>query len=153
MKILDATAGLRSMWIDKHYKDAIYIDIRPEVKPDIICDSKHTPFENQTFDMIVFDPPHLHSNGNNSIFGSKYGGPYEKQYILDFVQGAFIEFERILKDEGVVMFKWSERDIELDKILKYTYPFIPIFGQFWASRYKGNTSWTCLVKDKKQVQL
>lgn len=36
--ILDATAGFRMMWFNKHHPNAIYLDQRPECEPDIVGD-------------------------------------------------------------------------------------------------------------------
>lgn len=44
MKIIDLSAGNRAIWFDKNYRDATYLDIREEVKPDIVGDSTHTNF-------------------------------------------------------------------------------------------------------------
>ena len=35
----------------------IRADIDPTVKPDVVCDVHHLPFKDQSFDIIVCDPP------------------------------------------------------------------------------------------------
>jgi len=55
VKILDATCGSRAFWFDKHQKDTTFIDIRPEVNPDIVMDCTKTTFEDRSFDLIVFE--------------------------------------------------------------------------------------------------
>jgi hypothetical protein len=45
MKILDMSAGNRAGWFDKHYRDALYVDVRPEVSPDIVADTRKLPVE------------------------------------------------------------------------------------------------------------
>lgn len=82
-KILDVTCGSRSIWFDKAHPAAIFCDRREEehtavwtstnrdserkcvVKPDILCDFTDLPFEDNSFNLVVFDPPHLESVGEN----------------------------------------------------------------------------------------
>lgn len=76
-KILDVTCGSRSIWFDKNHPAAIYCDKRDEeytgvwkstkresertcyVHPDIVCDFTALPFDDNSFALVVFDPPHL----------------------------------------------------------------------------------------------
>ena len=59
MKILDLSAGKRAQWYSKKHPLTTYVDIRPEVEPDVVCDTRSLPFEDATFDLISFDPPHM----------------------------------------------------------------------------------------------
>ena len=58
------------MWFDKRNPQAVFMDIRDEehilcdgrsleVHPDVIGDFRSIPFEDATFRLVVFDPPHL----------------------------------------------------------------------------------------------
>lgn len=66
--ILDACCGSRMFWFDKENKDVIFADIRDEehilcdgrkmeVRPDVVHDFRKMDFENNSFKMVVFDPP------------------------------------------------------------------------------------------------
>lgn len=76
-KILDATCGSRMMWFDKNHPEAIFIDKRKGVftaygneiivSPDIQVDFKNLPFEDESFYLVVFDPPHSKWLGGNTI--------------------------------------------------------------------------------------
>ena len=44
-----------------------------EIEPDIIGDFRNIPFDDNTFYMVVFDPPHLLKVGENSWLAKKYG--------------------------------------------------------------------------------
>lgn len=71
--ILDACCGSRMFWFDKHNPLVLFVDKRSEtltakdkdrirtidVKPDVIADFTNLPFEDNSFYMVVFDPPHL----------------------------------------------------------------------------------------------
>jgi len=150
MKILDATCGQRLMWFDKSYPDAVYIDIRPEVKPTIICDSAMLPFRDRCFDMVVFDPPHVRV-GPNSAMAVRYG-VFHHWEIRRLVYEGFREFDRVLVDGGIVLFKWNDHSIKLSKILALIPScFTPLFGQKVSIRTKftSMTSWVCLIKKGK----
>lgn len=69
-KILDATCGSKMMWFEKNHPLAIYADERNEshvlcdgrvleINPDIKIDFRRMPFGKNTFNLVVFDPPHL----------------------------------------------------------------------------------------------
>ena len=88
-KILDATCGSRTIWFDKNHPAAVYCDKRTEaisgvwkstnrqserqcvIAPDIQCDFTDLPFEDSTFALVVFDPPHLKSVGENAWMAKK----------------------------------------------------------------------------------
>jgi SAM-dependent methyltransferase len=147
MRILDATCGKRGIWFDKKCPLATYIDIRAEVEPDMVMDCTKTSFADKTFDLIVFDPPHMVC-GPKSDMAQRYGH-FLTADILRLIEEAFIEFHRILKDEGFVLFKWNDHDITLERILTLIHPpFAPLFGQKTAHRTKHSsaTYWMCLVK-------
>jgi len=148
MKILDATCGLREAWFNKHHPDVIYIDIRPEVKPDIVMNCTKTIFSNKCFDLIFFDPPHVpFKKGIKGAIPRKIG-TFSLDEIKSLVKNAFIEFHRILKDDGFVIFKWSDRFLKRKEVLSLIKRFEPLFGQKTSifKKYKSRTYWFCLKK-------
>jgi hypothetical protein len=157
MRILDATAGKREMWFNKRYPDVIYMDIRSEMKPDVVGDSTHTNFPDKTFDLIIFDPPH-YAFGKTGFMGKKYGS-FSKQYIFDFIKDAFIEFNRILKDDGSVIFKWNTGMEKLSIVLGLVRGFEPLFGQRGDSKrpaigvIQSETYWIYLRKGEIKQSL
>lgn len=76
-KILDACCGSRMFWFDKNNPDVEFCDIRQmerteyypgryiEINPDTICNFTDLPFEDNSFYLVVFDPPHLEWAGLN----------------------------------------------------------------------------------------
>lgn len=128
-QILDVCCGGRMWWYDKKDARAVYMDKREldttlcdgrvfRVAPDIIGDFRQLPFANSSFSMVLFDPPHLKTVGENSWTAQKYGilGDSWQQ---DLRQG-FSECFRVLKPLGTLVFKWSEVQIKLSEILKLT---------------------------------
>ena len=39
----------------------VTVDIRPEMKPDIVADARHVPLPDESFDWIMADPPYAES--------------------------------------------------------------------------------------------
>ena len=84
-------------------------------------------------------------------FAHKYGS-FSLAYIKDFVRDSFVEFHRILKDDGVVLFKWNSCNVPLEKILELRGDFEPIFGQNFNRIKKHETVWLCMKKDAQRRQ-
>ena len=136
VRILDACCGSRMCWFDKNHPDAIYMDNREIdtklcdgrqllVKPDIVADFRNMPFQDDTFYLVLFDPPHLQKAGKDSWLAQKYGllsGNWQK----DIKQG-FVECMRVLKPNGVLIFKWCEEQITTAEILRLL-DGRPLFG-------------------------
>ena len=127
--ILDACCGSRMFWFDKHNPNTLFVDKRCEtvtakdrdkirsieVKPDIVADFTNLPFEDNSFYMVVFDPPHLKTLGETSWMAKKYGKlPTNWQEVI---KAGFDECMRVLKPNGTLIFKWNESEIKAVEIL------------------------------------
>lgn len=150
--ILDVCCGSRMFWFNKQQENTIYMDCREledtlcdgrklEIKPDIIGDFKNIPFNDNTFNLVVFDPPHLVKAGDNSWLVKKYG-KLNKEWDKDLKQG-FDECMRVLKPYGTLIFKWNEEQIKLKEILK-ALEHKPLFGN-----KRAKTHWLTFMKDAK----
>lgn len=128
-KILDACCGSRMFWFDKENPDVLFMDNRKlddvvlcdgrtiNIDPDVVGDFRNMPFEDNTFDMVVFDPPHLLRAGDSSWLARKYGKLDKNTWRDDLAKG-FLECFRVLKDGGFLIFKWSEIQIKVSEIVK-----------------------------------
>lgn len=156
--ILDVCCGGRMFWFDKKDQRALFVDKRHEIRtmkdktvksgertieiaPDVVADFRHLPFSDGSFSLVVFDPPHLKTVGKGWM-SAKYGAlaPTWREDI----SAGFSECFRVLKTDGVLIFKWSEIQIPVKDILKLT-PERPLFGH--KSGKQSKTHWMAFIKD------
>jgi hypothetical protein len=145
MKILDLSAGNRAVWFDKKHPLAVYIDKRPEVNPDIVCDSTALPEAvGSGYDLVVFDPPHMNCGRNSNM--SKCYGYHTTAEILKTVEGTAKEAHRVTGSGGLMAFKWNTHDINLKRILKLMGQWEPLFGHITKIGPGSQTYWVLLKK-------
>ncbi len=151
-KILDATCGSRMMWFNKNNPDVIYGDQRVEdhvlsdgrsleINPDVTIDFCNMPFRDEWFYLVVFDPPHLKHLGKNSDMGKKYG--VLNYHWRDDIRDGLAECMRVLKPNGVLVFKWNESQVKLSDVIPLL-PQQPLFGHT-----SGKTIWMTFMKGEK----
>ena len=154
-KILDACCGSRMFWFDKENKNVDFCDLRVlkdilcdgrtlEIKPDIVCDFTSLPMKDNTYYLVVFDPPHLIKVGDNSWLAKKYG-KLPKNNWQEILQKGFSECMRVLKPNGVLIFKWNEVEVPISEIL-HLFGKQPLFGH--SSGKRMNTHWVCFMKEE-----
>lgn len=150
--VLDPCSGSRMFWFDKKDPRVLFGDIRNEshilcdgrsleIKPDQLIDFRNLPYEDETFNLIAFDPPHLNKMGAGAWMGKKYG-ILGADWQEDLKQG-FAECFRVLKTGGTLVFKWNETQIPTKDVLACT-PVKPLFGHISGKR--SNTHWICFMK-------
>lgn len=158
-KILDVTCGSRTIWFDKHHPAALFCDNREmyesriwksgdgqserfcTVAPDVVCDFTDLPFPDNSFSLVVWDPPHLLHVGDNSWLAKKYGKLDENW--PQMLHDGFRECMRVLKPDGVLIFKWAESDIAAEKVWKAIGEKL-LFGHHSGKQSK--TFWGCFIK-------
>ncbi len=150
--ILDVCCGPRMMWFDKNNPLAVFMDIREEkftacdgrfivVAPDIVADYTNIPFNDGSFKIVVFDPPHLNRVGEKSYTAQKYGRLLPT-WETDLKAG-FDECMRVLENFGILIFKWNETQIPINRILNI-FGVQPLFGH--KSGKLSKTHWMCFIK-------
>lgn len=168
--ILDACCGGKMFYFAKDDPRVLFQDIREvettlcdgrsfSVKPDVVADFTSMPYPDESFSMVVFDPPHLvYSRGKKSktvdIYGTlsdktaptgyqhiKYGALYSDW--RDLLRKGFSECFRVLKSGGFLIFKWCDIDIKVSEILALT-EHQPVFGH--KSGKRSQTHWICFMK-------
>lgn len=136
-------------WFDKENQEVTFMDNRELdttlsdgrkliVAPDILADFREMPFEDNSFYLVVFDPPHLKTGGDKSWLIQKYGR-LNKNWPEDLKQG-FNECMRVLKPNGTLIFKWNEEQIKLSEVLK-CFSQQPLFGN-----KRAKTHWLVFMK-------
>lgn len=152
--ILDMCCGSRMFWFNKHDTRGVFTDIRAEehelcdglrlvISPDLIADFRSLPFADSTFQVVVFDPPHLERVGESAWMGKKYGRLNKKTWRSDLRTG-FKEAFRVLRPHGVLIFKWNETQISVSQILALT-DVKPAIGQRTGKNDK--THWIIFTKE------
>ena len=150
MEILDVCCGSRMFWFDKNNKSTVYMDNREfeeilcdgrklKVNPDVIGDFRKIPYPDNKFHLVVFDPPHLVRAGEKSWIAKKYGKLNTETWKSDLKKG-FSECLRVLKLNGVLIFKWNEEQIKLKSVLDVI-DYKPLFGN-----RRSKTHWLGFAK-------
>lgn len=154
-KILDVCCGGKMFYFDKNDPRVLFQDIRDtettlcdgrkfRVDPDVIGDFRSMQFKDESFNMVIFDPPHLKrtSTKENGWQTIKYG--FLNKDWRETLRLGFKECFRVLQPGGYLIFKWNETDIPVSKILELT-PAKPILGHISGKR--ANTHWILFVKE------
>ena len=156
--VLDACCGPRMFWFDKSDDRALFHDrrcetyeIKPdraypngttiEITPDVQGDFTDMEFPDETFWLVVFDPPHIERQQELGIFTKKYGclnGDWRSM-----LRRGFAECFRVLKPGGTLIFKWAESEHSVSDILKLT-DAKPLFGH--RTRQHSKTHWITFMK-------
>lgn len=151
--ILDVCCGGKMFWFDKNNANVEFCDKRTvekhefyphryfEVKPDVECDFTNLPFSDNSFSLVVFDPPHLKQPGETSWLALKYG-KLDENWPTMLKQG-FDECMRVLCENGTLIFKWSEVEIPVKDIIR-AIQHEPLFGH--RSGKNSKTHWLCFMK-------
>jgi SAM-dependent methyltransferase len=145
-------------WFDRQDSRAVFVDKRSErhtlpdvsskggsrelvIDPDHQADFTDLPFPDEAFALVVFDPPHFERNGATGWVGLKYGTL--KGEWRDMLRDGFAECFRVLRPEGVLIFKWCEDEIPVSQILALT-PEKPLIGHRSGKQQK--THWIAFMK-------
>lgn len=144
-------------WFDPHDARALFVDIRREthpvdigtpgtkgrsaivVEPDVIANFEQLPFADNSFPLVVFDPPHVYRNEAKGLITKKYGVLVREW--RDVLRHGFAECFRVLKPTGTLIFKWGETEYPLPMVLELT-DQKPLFGQ----RTRPTTNWVVFMK-------
>jgi SAM-dependent methyltransferase len=160
-RVLDVCCGSRMFWFSGDDPDALYVDNRVEthsladrssqggsrslvIDPDIVADFTALPFDDDTFPLVVFDPPHLVRNGRSGWLAKKYGKLGANW--RDDLRDGFAECFRVLRPDGTLIFKWNEHEIKVSEVLKLT-PVQPLFGNRCGKTAKSH--WIVFMKPRK----
>lgn len=147
-KILDATVNRGRFWRGSA-RPVIGLDIDPRYNPDVLADNRDMPFEDCSFDVVVYDPPHVPNQGKditkdfNARFGLGERSSSENGYNFTHLYPPFTqEAYRVLREEGVLLCKIA------DYVHNHRYQWAHI--EFYkAAVSAGFTACDCIIKIRK----
>lgn len=152
--ILDPCCGSRMFYFDKENPLVDFRDCRTlekilcdgrllTVSPDTLGDVRNIDAPDNTFDLIIFDPPHLKTGNGWQV--DKYG-KLPKDW-KPWMQKAFAECWRVLNPGGTLLFKWNEYHIPLKDVLS-CFSQKPIAGNKKPAQSK--THWLVFYKPREE---
>ena len=156
-QILDPCCGSRKFYFNKNCDVVLYGDIRHEsfvqcdgrelnIHPDQQMDVTNLhQFDDESFNLVVFEPPHLKFAGANSYMRQSYGVLPDDP--LTFIKQGFNECWRVLKKGGTLIFKWNTNQISLPVVLR-TIEQKPLFGNRKPGGKQGETYWFVFYKEQ-----
>jgi hypothetical protein len=113
-QILDATVNGGRFWRGSSRK-VIGLDIDARHSPAVCADNTAMPFRSESFDVVVYDPPHVPNQGRdrskdfNTRFGLGARASKLQGYSFAHTYPAFMqEAYRVLREEGVLFAKIAD---------------------------------------------
>jgi SAM-dependent methyltransferase len=113
-QILDATVNKGRFW-EGSTRPVTGLDIDPAHNPDIVGDNRDMPFEDNSFDVVVYDPPHIPNQGKdkskdfNTRFGLVLKSSVDQGHNFSHLYPPFVrEAYRVLKADGVMFCKIAD---------------------------------------------
>ena len=113
-KILDATVNAGRFWTGST-RPVVGMDIDAQHDPDIVADHRDMPCADESFDVVVYDPPHVPNQGRdkskdfNTRFGLILKSPAASGYNFGHLYPPFVaEAYRVLKPEGLLLAKIAD---------------------------------------------
>jgi SAM-dependent methyltransferase len=147
-KILDTTVNGGRFWHGSR-RPVVGMDIDPRHRPNLVADNSCIPFKDKSFDVLVYDPPHIPNQGRDKKkdFGARFGlvlrSPKENQYTFTHTFPPFLrEAYRVLKEEGLLLCKIT------DYVHHHRYQWAHI-ELISAAREVGFVPCDCIVKIRK----
>ncbi len=123
-------------WWDKAHPLAVYMDRREEppgssprrpnwaCQPSLLADFKEMPFEDEVFQLVLFDPPPLvREKASFSEVRLRYG-EFTSANEQEEIGLGFSECWRVLALGGTLVFKWGG---SLDRVVPH-FPCDPVVG-------------------------
>ena len=152
--ILDPASAMRSFYFDKQDARVLFGDIREKeshllcngqtihIQPDEVMDFRSIPYPDESFQCVVFDPPHLFNLSEKSWMRKKYG-VLDKETWRDDITRGFSECFQVLKSNGTLIFKWNETSIPTKDVMALT-EYKAVLGH--PSGKRMGTHWLLYIK-------
>jgi hypothetical protein len=146
--ILDATMNSGRFWIGSA-RNVLGLDVNAKFRPDVVGNNGRMPFKSHSFEVVVYDPPHIPNQGRdrskdfNTRFGLVLKSAPENGYNFTHLYPPFVrEAWRVLRPEGVLFCKIA------DYIHNHRYQWAHV--EFLrAATAAGFCACDCIVKTRK----
>ncbi len=146
--ILDATVNGGRFWRGSKRK-VVGLDIDARHKPAVVADNTAMPFPDSSFDVVVYDPPHVPNQGRdrskdfNKRFGLGERSAKEHGYTFTHTYPPFMrEAHRVLRNEGILLAKIA------DYVHNHRYQWAHV-ELIKAGQDVGFTACDCIIKVRK----
>lgn len=153
MRVLDLSAGNRAIWFNPNHEGVTFCDIRPEVRPTIVCDTRELPAEvGDGYGLVVFDPPHK-NNAASGKMSANYGH-WTAEHIRDTLARSAAEAWRVTLPGALMAFKWNDHTLRLSTALGLMSDYWePMFGHGvkGQQRHETHTSWVMLRRREEPL--
>lgn len=113
---LDPTYSKGNFYKDGVEKPKYKFDLFPQTKDTIKANAEELPVRSDSINTIMFDPPFLATKGksldevnDSNIIGKRFGVYPTEHALFSFYSKALSEFHRILKDDGILIFKCQDK--------------------------------------------
>lgn len=143
--ILDATVNGGRFWRDSH-RPVVGMDVEAIHRPDVVGDNTSMPFREGSFEVVVYDPPHVPNQGRdktkdfNVRFGLGSRSTKANGYTFAHTYPPFLrEAWRVLKSEGVLLAKIA------DYVHNHRYQWAHV-DLIQAAREVGFVPCDCIIK-------
>ncbi len=112
-----------------NFPEPIYkYDINPQIDGVERADAQNLPLKNESINTIMFDPPFLATKGkslkenkNNNYINKRFGVYPNEKELHQFYINALKEFYRILKKEGILIFKCQDKISSSNQYLSHVF--------------------------------
>lgn len=113
---LDATYGKGNFYKKNIKQPKHKFDINPQLDGVLFGNAENLPIESCSLNTIMFDPPFLATTGpslnlnnNNNTINKRFGVYPNEKELHQFYVNALVEFYRILKTDGILIFKCQDK--------------------------------------------
>jgi hypothetical protein len=147
-RILDATINAGRFWKGSK-RPVTGLDFEARYRPDVVADNTAMPFHDVSFDVVVYDPPHVPNQGRdkqkdfNRRFGLGQKSSKEHRYTFTHTFPPFVrEAWRVLTPEGILLCKVT------DYVHNHQYQWAHV-ELIYAARCVGFLPCDCIIKVRK----
>ena len=147
-KILDATLNSGRFWRGSN-RPVVGLDIQGKYRPHVAGDNMLMPFRKESFDVVVYDPPHIPNQGrdNEKDFNVRFGlvvkSSKDNNYSFSHTYPPFLaEAHRVMREEGILFCKITDYIHNH----RYQWAHIDLIG---AAKETGFRPCDCIIKIRK----